>query len=90
MKVCEDAYETLSVPVSVSKTKTDQSLAIGDTGAQMMVCGEKTMKSLGLSYNDLTPVKLTINAANSGKMKIRGSFFAKISAKNGKTGEKRS
>ena len=67
-------------PNHVSKVR-----GIADSGAQSDVWSLAEYLNAGYKLEDLSPVSLSLNAANKSPIKINGAFFTKISgiAKDG-------
>eukprot|EP00794_Sanderia_malayensis_P000859 gene859-151_t len=66
--------------------------AIADTGAQSDLWSLDEYLSCGFLRDDLTPVKLSLAAANRSPISLEGAFFAKLSVtlRNGQTTSSRS
>ena len=59
--------------------------AMADTGCQSCLAGTNVAKSLGLSNNDLIPVRLRMHSANNQDIHILGAAIMKLSHKDKST-----
>ena len=54
--------------------------AVADTGAQSDLWSLKEFLACGFSRDDLSPVLLSLSAANHSAISIEGAFFAQLTA----------
>ena len=74
-----DGYRTLAPNISLPNiNKVHESKALADTGAQMVVIGEKTVHAMGFNMKHIIPVKKKIKAANMGGLTLVGGVLVKI------------
>ena len=59
--------------------------ALPDTGAMMTVGGLNLIHAMKVTKKELTPVSMTMSAANNGKMRILGMIFVEIRTLTTKT-----
>ena len=57
-------------------------VALADTGAMMVMLGEKEVKSLGVQLNELLPTTVSIQMANGEIVRPRGMLILIISCKD--------
>ena len=70
-----------------SKQQSTKVTAVADSGAQSNLWSLDQFINAGFTTADLSPVSLSLNAANKSPIKIDGAFFGKLSGKSptGKT-----
>ena len=88
IEASKDDFSHFNHPIrSDAELVTINRIAVADTGAMAMVAGKDLVNSLGLSIEDLIPVKMELSAANNSKLSILGAVALKILGKRKKSGE---
>lgn len=67
----------------ITSTARAEVLAIADTGAQSDLWSLADFLACGFSRDILTPISLSLSAANRSPISIEGAFFAKLASRTG-------
>lgn len=78
VKINRDDYSHLGYPLRTGN-KTTSIEAMADTGCQSCLMGTSILHKLGLSLDDLIPVRLRMRAANNSHLNILGAAILTLS-----------
>ena len=90
--ITEHPRVPLKIALEKQPSRSIDVTAIADTGAQSDLWSLQQFLDAGFTMADLSPVSLSLNAANKSPIRIDGAFFAKLDGRltTGKTVSRRS
>ena len=82
VSLCKDGYEELSLPLPRITSKSTQTPAMADSGAQMVVSGMNLVHALGITRRELIPLETRVNAAGENGLGLLGGMMVTITAQD--------
>jgi hypothetical protein len=78
MRLCEECYQELSLPLPRVTNISAQATATADSGAQMTAAGMNLANALGITRRKLIPLATKLNAAGSNALGLIGGMLVTI------------